>query len=577
MAGKTIVGTEKHERALRWMKNEVQSIKNRMGYTFPEAPGGTYEPALGNPVADGYMLVSTAAGVRSWLDSATYSLAGHDHDGDYDPAGEAAGEVAAHELTYDHDKYDTAYGWGDHAGLYAPIAGAHAAVTLAASAGVLLGLSTQELSLDTQAANLIFAGPASGAAAAPTFRAMVAADLGTTLSPTFAGLDITGLTDGYIPYVGVGALADSPLRTTTADMGMGCAPTTGTRLTVQATSACEATLGAEMLTNGDFATNDFTGWTAGANWAAGTGAAVHTAGSAETLVQSVALTNGIYYQVSFVVVRSAGSVTVTFGDLEGSYAYTTAGTKTVSFTATATAAKDLTFTPSSDFAGSIDSVSVKAITANVTPALDIKSSAGTSMVPIRASATLYNLGIGVGCLANNTTGNYNVASGGYALYANTEGQYNVALGYFAGRYKAATISDKLFIDDRDRTNESGEQTLGLIYGGFAATTASQFLRINANVGIKTHTFGTSADGVLAIATGTAPSDSPADEFQVYSADIAAGNAAPHFRTENGAVIKLYQVVDADFANVPNSGDADTDDLINKMRDALVSHGLIASA
>ncbi|MDD5533489.1 MAG: hypothetical protein PHC52_11905 [Syntrophales bacterium] len=66
MAGKTIVGTEKHERALRWMKNEVQSIKNRMGYTFPEAPGGTYEPALGNPVADGYLLQSTAAGVRSW-------------------------------------------------------------------------------------------------------------------------------------------------------------------------------------------------------------------------------------------------------------------------------------------------------------------------------------------------------------------------------------------------------------------------------------------------------------------------------------------------------------------------------
>jgi len=133
------------------------------------------------------------------------------------------------------------------------------------------------------------------------------------------------------------------------------------------------------------------------------------------------------------------------------------------------------------------------------------------------------------------------------------------------------------IDDRDRTNESGEQTRGLIYGGFAAATASQFLRINANVGIKTHTFGTSADGVLAVATGTAPSTSPADAFQLYSADIAAGNAAPHFRTENGAVIKLYQVVDADFANVPNSGDADTDDLIDKMRDALISHGLIASA
>jgi hypothetical protein len=130
---------------------------------------------------------------------------------------------------------------------------------------------------------------------------------------------------------------------------------------------------------------------------------------------------------------------------------------------------------------------------------------------------------------------------GYAaLYANTEGTGNVALGYFAGRYKSATTSDKLFIDDRDRTNESGEQTHGLIYGGFAAATASQFLRINANVGIKTHTFGTSADGVLAVATGTAPSTSPADAFQLYSADFAAGNACPYFRTEGGTIIGLNQ-------------------------------------
>ena len=31
-----------------------------------------------------------------------------------------------------------------------------------------------------------------------------------------------------------------------------------------------------------------------------------------------------------------------------------------------------------------------------------------------------------------------------------------------------------------------------------------------------------------------------DSFQLYSADITAGNAAPHFRTESGDVIKLYK-------------------------------------
>jgi hypothetical protein len=46
--------------------------------------------------------------------------------------------------------------------------------------------------------------------------------------------------------------------------------------------------------------------------------------------------------------------------------------------------------------------------------------------------------------------------------------------------------------------------------------------------------------VLRIANGVAPTTSKADEFKFYSADIVAGNAAPHFRTENGNIIKLYQ-------------------------------------
>jgi len=39
---------------------------------------------------------------------------------------------------------------------------------------------------------------------------------------------------------------------------------------------------------------------------------------------------------------------------------------------------------------------------------------------------------------------------------------------------------------------------------------------------------------------TTPSSSFADSFIMYSSDVTAGNAAPHFRTENGAVVKLYQ-------------------------------------
>ena len=55
--------------------------------------------------------------------------------------------------------------------------GLHDPVTLAADADTLLGLTGQEIGLDSQAANTVFAGPESGEAADPTFRALVAADI----------------------------------------------------------------------------------------------------------------------------------------------------------------------------------------------------------------------------------------------------------------------------------------------------------------------------------------------------------------------------------------------------------------
>jgi hypothetical protein len=54
-------------------------------------------------------------------------------------------------------------------------------VTLSAGADTLLGLSAQQLTLDTQSANTLLLGPTTGAAAAPTFRSLVAADIPTGL------------------------------------------------------------------------------------------------------------------------------------------------------------------------------------------------------------------------------------------------------------------------------------------------------------------------------------------------------------------------------------------------------------
>ena len=58
-----------------------------------------------------------------------------------------------------------------------PSGAAHDAVTLDANAGAILSLNDQEIGLDTQTANYVWAGPVSGDAAVPAFRALVAGDI----------------------------------------------------------------------------------------------------------------------------------------------------------------------------------------------------------------------------------------------------------------------------------------------------------------------------------------------------------------------------------------------------------------
>jgi hypothetical protein len=79
---------------------------------------------------------------------------------------------------------------------------------------------------------------------------------------------------------------------------------------------------------------------------------------------------------------------------------------------------------------------------------------------------------------------------------------------------------------------------------------------------------------LSIFTGTGPDAYTAkvDSFELYSADIVAGNAAPHFRTENGNIIKLFRgsaltASDGTLANAVTR--------IAEIQARLQAHGLIA--
>lgn len=64
-----------------------------------------------------------------------------------------------------------------------------------------------------------------------------------------------------------------------------------------------------------------------------------------------------------------------------------------------------------------------------------------------------------------------------------------------------------------------------IQSAFGATTSAGFFMRNS-VGYDS--------------AGTNPTTTPADHFIMYSADIVAGNAAPHFRTEAGDIVKLFK-------------------------------------
>lgn len=105
-------------------------------------------------------------------------------------------------------------------------------------------------------------------------------------------------------------------------------------------------------------------------------------------------------------------------------------------------------------------------------------------------------------------------------------------------------------------NPSLTGSTGLTHRAIETTTGDViFNSTSGNVAIGGTSFGTSSSKVLAQYNGTAPGSSPTDAFQMYSADIVGGNAAPHFRTENGNIVKLYQettgVASATF--VQNSG------------------------
>ncbi len=93
----------------------------------------------------------------------------------------------------------------------------------------------------------------------------------------------------------------------------------------------------------------------------------------------------------------------------------------------------------------------------------------------------YNTGVGNQALYSNRYSHYNTALGNQALYTTT-GERNVAIGYSAGKYE--TGGNSFYVDDRDRSNTSGDKAGALLYGTFADDAASQALVVNAKLTVN---------------------------------------------------------------------------------------------
>tara|TARA_R110000868_G_scaffold172688_2_gene408621 strand:- start:129 stop:1070 length:942 start_codon:yes stop_codon:yes gene_type:complete len=129
-----------------------------------------------------------------------------------------------------------------------------------------------------------------------------------------------------------------------------------------------------------------------------------------------------------------------------------------------------------------------------------------------------NIKLGFGALNTNSTQSIALGLGSVPSSRN----YQQTVGFWTAISQA--------------TNDSGFAMSGADTAGNNSIYTNYYGR---NIVLGGTTQGTGTRKIV-LNNGTVPSTDLTDAFQQYSADIVAGNAAPHFRTENGAVVKVYQ-------------------------------------
>jgi len=275
-----------------------------------------------------------------------------------------------------------------------------------------------------------------------------------------------------------------------------------------------ATLGSELITNPSF-DSDLSGWTAGAGWSWSSGGALHSSGTA-TLEQSVTVVSGSTYQLDIVITgRTAGSIAIALGAVsvvESGAATSFTATLSRSVVAGATGSVLLAITPTTDFNGAIDRVSLSAVTLGTHPVVLGTTESGTPALEIRQSFSRSNLALGRDSGRSITTGYSNSNVGAAAGYSITTGYSNSNVGVNAGRSITTGYSNSNVGVTAGYGITTGYSNINVGVGaGYGITTGnsnSNFGRDagrNITTGSSNSTFGFNAgrylaDGSTALAT-----------------------------------------------------------------------------
>lgn len=219
-------------------------------------------------------------------------------------------------------------------------------------------------------------------------------------------------------------------------------------------------------------------------------------------------------------------------------------------------------------------------TTNAGYKLDVNGSGRIGTVNLQANTpfiTGSNISTASSLAIGSTAGFMSLHTGNNIMQFNTNGSERMRITA-GGNVLIGSTTDpgaKLYVNGVtyiNRTSSAGDYYLQVGGGIYAtnnsvnlsiATQNNRFIAGEYGIGVGTGTFDASQTNGINVRSGTAPTTNVADVFVMYAADITAGNAAPHFRTENGNTVKIYQettgVGSATFASPGAGSTVKTDD------------------